>query len=116
MYVHSLSVDTLSEFLSFLLFFTNYQKLKANIYSLSSLLHVFAWNIYFGSKIDDSHILRKLKPQDIWHLTVLGSLATTQREYVALHAFSRLNPQVGFCLFSYRSPIGALKYADVGET
>ncbi|OAP07360.1 hypothetical protein AXX17_AT2G14490 [Arabidopsis thaliana] len=47
-----------------------------------------------GSKIDDSHILRKLKPQDIWHLTVLGSLATTQREYVALHAFSRLNPQM----------------------
>ncbi|XP_020886288.1 uncharacterized ATP-dependent helicase C29A10.10c isoform X2 [Arabidopsis lyrata subsp. lyrata] len=47
-----------------------------------------------GSKIDDNHILRKLKPKDIWHLTVLGSIATSQREYVALHAFSRLNPQM----------------------
>lgn len=48
----------------------------------------------FPSKIDDDHILRKLHPKSIWHLTVLGSLATTQREYVALHAFSRLNSQV----------------------
>ncbi|KAJ7540105.1 hypothetical protein O6H91_10G001500 [Diphasiastrum complanatum] len=30
----------------------------------------------------------------IWYLTVLGSLATTQREYVALHAFQRLNAQM----------------------
>ncbi|KAG7579705.1 P-loop containing nucleoside triphosphate hydrolase [Arabidopsis thaliana x Arabidopsis arenosa] len=57
-------------------------------------------NFYVGdsggtdSKIDDNHILRKLKPKDIWHLTVLGSIATSQREYVALHAFSRLNPQM----------------------
>lgn len=49
--------------------------------------------LYF-SKIDDDHILRKLQPGGVWYLTVLGSLATTQREYVALHAFRRLNLQV----------------------
>ncbi|KAK6115467.1 hypothetical protein DH2020_007736 [Rehmannia glutinosa] len=30
----------------------------------------------------------------VWYLTLLGSLATTQREYVALHAFRRLNLQM----------------------
>lgn len=30
----------------------------------------------------------------VWYLTVLGSLATTQREYVALHAFQNLQSQV----------------------
>lgn len=51
-------------------------------------------NIIFFSMDDDDHILRKLQPKGIWYLTVLGSLATTQREYVALHAFCRLNSQV----------------------
>lgn len=51
-------------------------------------------NIY--SLNDDDHILRKLHPKGTWFLTVLGSLATTQREYVALHAFRRLNVQVTF--------------------
>lgn len=46
------------------------------------------------SKINDDHILRKLQPKGIWYLTLLGSLATTQREYIALHAFRRLNLQV----------------------
>lgn len=46
------------------------------------------------SKADDDHILRKLHPKGIWFLTVLGSTATTQREYIALHAFRRLNLQV----------------------
>lgn len=49
---------------------------------------------YFSSSVDDDHILRKLQPKGIWYLTALGSLATTQREYVALHAFRRLNQQV----------------------
>lgn len=47
-----------------------------------------------SSKADDDHILKKLQPRGVWYLTVLGSLATTQREYVALHAFRRLNMQV----------------------
>ncbi|KAL1210577.1 putative helicase MAGATAMA 3 [Cardamine amara subsp. amara] len=60
-----------------------------------AILHFYVGDTYdSGSKIDDNHILRKLKPKEIWHLTVLGSLATSQREYVALHAFSQLNPQM----------------------
>ncbi|RXH74035.1 hypothetical protein DVH24_016857 [Malus domestica] len=47
-----------------------------------------------NSLVDDEHVLRKLQPKGIWYLTVLGSLATTQREYVALHAFRRLNMQM----------------------
>ncbi|XP_010526369.1 PREDICTED: uncharacterized ATP-dependent helicase C29A10.10c-like isoform X2 [Tarenaya hassleriana] len=59
-----------------------------------AILHFYVGDSYDSNRIDDHHILRKLKPKEIWHLTVLGSLATTQREYVALHAFSRLNPQM----------------------
>lgn len=44
-----------------------------------------------GSEVN---VLRKLQPRSTWYLTGLGSLATTQREYVALHAFRRLNVQV----------------------
>ncbi|XAR48576.1 hypothetical protein NMG60_11031445 [Bertholletia excelsa] len=47
-----------------------------------------------NSKIDNDHILKKLQPRGIWFLTVLGSLATTQRQYVALHAFCRVNLQM----------------------
>ncbi|KAJ6825460.1 putative ATP-dependent helicase-like [Iris pallida] len=47
-----------------------------------------------NGKADDDHILRKLQPRSLWYLTVLGSVTTTQREYVALHAFHRLNMQM----------------------
>ncbi|KAH6759013.1 P-loop containing nucleoside triphosphate hydrolases superfamily protein [Perilla frutescens var. frutescens] len=60
-----------------------------------AILHFFVGDHYdSSSKIDDDHILRKLHPGDVWYLTPLGSLATTQREYVALHAFRRLNIQM----------------------
>lgn len=58
--------------------------------------HVLTICCLYFSKNDDDHILRKLHPGGIWYLTQLGSLATTQREYVALHAFRRLNVQVLF--------------------
>uniref|UniRef100_A0A453JPH2 Uncharacterized protein n=1 Tax=Aegilops tauschii subsp. strangulata TaxID=200361 RepID=A0A453JPH2_AEGTS len=42
----------------------------------------------------ETNVLGKLQPQSTWYLTGLGSLATTQREYVVLHAFPHLNVQV----------------------
>ncbi|KDP20224.1 hypothetical protein JCGZ_09856 [Jatropha curcas] len=60
-----------------------------------AILHFFVGDSYDPySKVDEDHILRKLQPRGTWYLTVLGSLATTQREYVALHAFCRLNSQM----------------------
>ncbi|XP_021605934.1 helicase sen1 isoform X2 [Manihot esculenta] len=60
-----------------------------------AILHFFVGDSYDPySKADEDHILRKLQPRCTWYLTVLGSLATTQREYVALHAFCRLNSQM----------------------
>uniref|UniRef100_A0A2P2MLA3 Uncharacterized protein n=1 Tax=Rhizophora mucronata TaxID=61149 RepID=A0A2P2MLA3_RHIMU len=60
-----------------------------------AILHFYVGDSYDSfSKVDDDHILRKLQPRGIWYLTVLGSLATTQREYIALHAFCRLNLQM----------------------
>ncbi|XP_017701394.2 helicase sen1-like isoform X2 [Phoenix dactylifera] len=60
-----------------------------------AILHFYVGDSYdSSSKVDDDHILRKLQPRGIWYLTVLGSLATTQREYIALHAFRRLNLQM----------------------
>ncbi|KAL1540501.1 helicase sen1-like [Salvia divinorum] len=60
-----------------------------------AILHFYVGDLYdSGSKIDDDHILRKLHPGAVWYLTLLGSLATTQREYVALHAFRRLSMQM----------------------
>ncbi|KAE9584725.1 putative P-loop containing nucleoside triphosphate hydrolase [Lupinus albus] len=59
-----------------------------------AILHYFVGDSYDPSRGDDDHIIRKLKTGSIWYLTVLGSLATTQREYVALHAFRRLNLQM----------------------
>ncbi|XP_010261244.1 PREDICTED: uncharacterized protein LOC104600108 isoform X2 [Nelumbo nucifera] len=60
-----------------------------------AILHFYVGDTYdTSSKVDDDHILRKLQPKGIWFLTVLGSLATTQREYIALHAFRRLNLQM----------------------
>ncbi|KAI3760810.1 hypothetical protein L1987_51209 [Smallanthus sonchifolius] len=60
-----------------------------------AILHFYVGDSYdSNSKVDDDHILRKLHPKGIWFLTVLGALATTQREYIALHAFRRLNSQM----------------------
>lgn len=60
-----------------------------------AILHFYVGDPYdTNSNIGCDHILRKLQPRGIWFLTVLGSLATTQREYVALHAFRRLNLQM----------------------
>ncbi|KAK3157325.1 hypothetical protein QOZ80_2AG0119440 [Eleusine coracana subsp. coracana] len=54
-------------------------------------------HFYVGDSFDSNsevNVLRKLQPRSTWYLTGLGSLATTQREYVALHAFRRLNVQM----------------------
>lgn len=59
-----------------------------------AILHFYVGDSYDCNGSDDDHILRKLQPKGIWYLTVLGSLATTQREYIALHAFHRLNSQM----------------------
>ncbi|KAE8704419.1 alcohol dehydrogenase-like 7 [Hibiscus syriacus] len=62
---------------------------------LGAILHFYVGDSYDSNcKADNDHILRKLQPKAIWNLTVLGSLATTQREYVALHAFCRLNSKM----------------------
>ncbi|KAH9604983.1 hypothetical protein KSS87_014922 [Heliosperma pusillum] len=63
---------------------------------LGAILHFFVGDSYDpnNSTEDNGHILRKFQPRSIWFLSVLGSLATTQREYVALHAFRRLNIQM----------------------
>ncbi|KAL9678573.1 hypothetical protein QQ045_016419 [Rhodiola kirilowii] len=62
---------------------------------LGAILHFYVGDSYdSSSKVDKDHILNKLQPKGIWYLTVLGSLATTQREYVALHAFRRLHMQM----------------------
>lgn len=60
-----------------------------------AILHFYVGDSYESNgMVDDDHILRKIQPKGIWFLTVLGSLATTQREYIALHAFRRLNSQM----------------------
>ncbi|XP_077224944.1 putative helicase MAGATAMA 3 [Tasmannia lanceolata] len=60
-----------------------------------AIVHFYVGDTYdSSSKIGSDHVLRKLQPKGIWYLTVLGSLATTQREYIALHAFHRLNLQM----------------------
>jgi hypothetical protein len=48
-----------------------------------------------NSQINEEALSKKyLAKGTMWYLTVLGSLATTQREYVALHAFQNLQAQV----------------------
>ncbi|KAL1367106.1 uncharacterized protein [Arachis hypogaea] len=59
-----------------------------------AILHYYVGDSYDPIRVDDDHIIRKLQIGSIWYLTILGSLATTQREYVALHAFRRLNSQM----------------------
>ncbi|KAL8150950.1 hypothetical protein V2J09_020758 [Rumex salicifolius] len=62
---------------------------------IGAILHFYVGDSYDSSSSADSdHILRKLQPRGVWFLTVLGSVATSQREYVALHAFRRLNSQM----------------------
>ncbi|KAJ4954203.1 hypothetical protein NE237_031035 [Protea cynaroides] len=60
---------------------------------LGAILHFYVGDT-FDPNSNDDHILKKFQPKSIWYLTVLGSLATTQREYIALHAFRRLNLQM----------------------
>lgn len=76
---------------------------------LSELIFIFTcFFAGFFSKAEDNHILSRFQPKSVWYLTMLGSLATTQREYVALHAFRRLSLQVRyfsqyidmFCVFN----------------
>ncbi|XP_022142121.1 uncharacterized ATP-dependent helicase C29A10.10c-like isoform X2 [Momordica charantia] len=59
-----------------------------------AIIHFYVGDSYDSSRTEEDHILRKLQTKNVWFLTVLGSLATTQREYVALHAFRRLNMQM----------------------
>ncbi|KAK9162944.1 hypothetical protein Syun_003846 [Stephania yunnanensis] len=77
-----------------------------------AILHFFVGDTYdSNSKIDDDHVLRKFQLKGIWYLTVLGSLATTQREYIALHAFRRLNIQMQTAILS-PSPEHFPKYGE----
>ncbi|KAL3514090.1 hypothetical protein ACH5RR_026807 [Cinchona calisaya] len=63
--------------------------------SHGAILHFYVGDSYDSNgRADDDHILRKLQPRGVWYLTVLGSTATTQREYIALHAFRRLTSQM----------------------
>lgn len=59
-------------------------------------LHGATLRFYVGeSSSTEESIKKKFQSKGIlWYLTVLGSLATTQREYVALHAFQNLQPQM----------------------
>ncbi|KAK4757964.1 hypothetical protein SAY87_019265 [Trapa incisa] len=60
-----------------------------------AILHFYVGDLYDSNgEGNNDHILRKLQTKCTWYLTVLGSLATTQREYVALHAFRHLNTQM----------------------
>ncbi|KAJ3678320.1 hypothetical protein LUZ60_002123 [Juncus effusus] len=74
-------------------------------------LHFYVGDSDSSSKMDENHILRKLQPKSVWYLSVLGALATTQREYVALHAFRRLNPQMQNAILK-PSPEHFPKYQD----
>ncbi|XP_006829844.3 uncharacterized protein LOC18425215 [Amborella trichopoda] len=61
-----------------------------------AILHFYVGDKYdANSKMDeDPSLLKNLQQRGTWYLTVLGTLATTQREYLALHAFRRLNHQM----------------------
>ncbi|KAL6642551.1 hypothetical protein ACP70R_020732 [Stipagrostis hirtigluma subsp. patula] len=60
---------------------------------IGAIVHFYVGDS-FDSSSSEANVLRKLQPRSTWFLTGLGSLATTQREYVALHAFRRLNLQM----------------------
>ncbi|KAG6473087.1 uncharacterized ATP-dependent helicase C29A10.10c-like [Zingiber officinale] len=59
-----------------------------------AIIHFYVGDLYDSSSKFDDYILRKLEPKTTWYLTTLGALATAQREYIALHAFRRLNIQM----------------------
>ncbi|XP_057823525.2 uncharacterized protein LOC131035819 isoform X2 [Cryptomeria japonica] len=59
-----------------------------------AILHFYVGDSIDDSRADDDHIVMKLQKKGMWCLTVLGSLSTIQREYVALHSFRRLNAQM----------------------
>ncbi|KAI7727640.1 hypothetical protein M8C21_003431 [Ambrosia artemisiifolia] len=80
------------------------------------LLHFYVGDSYDScSKVDDDHILNKLQPKGVWFLTILGALATTQREYIALHAFRRLNSQMQTAILQ-PSPDHFPKYEEQAPT
>ncbi|KAK9073014.1 hypothetical protein SSX86_007336 [Deinandra increscens subsp. villosa] len=81
------------------------------LFCVVSILIKNYYSIANYSKVDDDHILRKLHPKGIWFLTVLGALATTQREYIALHAFRRLNSQMQTAILQ-PSPVLFPKYEE----
>ncbi|XP_066375474.1 probable helicase MAGATAMA 3 [Miscanthus floridulus] len=60
---------------------------------IGAIIHFYLGDS-FDSNSSEANVLRKLQPRSTWYLTGLGSLATTQREYVALHAFRRLSGQM----------------------
>ncbi|KAI3820292.1 hypothetical protein L1987_07837 [Smallanthus sonchifolius] len=81
-----------------------------------AVLHFYVGDSYDSrSKVDDDHILNKLQPKGVWFLTILGALATTQREYVALHAFRRLNSQMQTAILQ-PSPDQFPKYEEQAPT
>lgn len=81
-----------------------------------AVLHFYVGDSYdSSSKVDDDHILNKLQPKGVWFLTILGALATTQREYVALHAFRRLNSQMQSAILQ-PSPDQFPKYEEQAPT
>ncbi|MCO5552817.1 hypothetical protein L7F22_006334 [Adiantum nelumboides] len=59
-------------------------------------LHGATLRFYVGDSSSTEESIKKkfLSKGILWYLTVLGSLATTQREYVALHAFQNLQSQM----------------------
>ncbi|KAK1406766.1 hypothetical protein QVD17_38374 [Tagetes erecta] len=81
-----------------------------------AVLHFYVGDSYdSSSKVDDDHILNKLQPKGVWYLTILGALATTQREYIALHAFRRLNSQMQSAILQ-PSPEHFPKYEEQAPT
>jgi len=59
---------------------------------IGAIIHFYLGDLFDSNS--EANVLRKLQPRSTWYLTGLGSLATTQREYVALHAFRRLSGQM----------------------
>ncbi|XP_074590688.1 uncharacterized protein LOC141846548 [Curcuma longa] len=81
-------------------------------YLPGAIFHFYAGDLYGSCSTSNDHILRKLEPKSTWYLTTLGSLATTQREYIALHAFRHLNGQMQSAILK-PSPEHFPKYEDL---
>ncbi|KAK9080810.1 hypothetical protein SSX86_000568 [Deinandra increscens subsp. villosa] len=80
-----------------------------------AVLHFYVGDYNSRSKVDDDHIINKLQTTGVWFLTVLGALATTQREYIALHAFRTLNSQMQTAILQ-PSPDQFPKYEEQSPT